>query len=216
MNVTQSMSKAGYPYDNVPMERYFNTLKNDLIYNHSYKTESELYTAILEILDFFCMHSPCRQGSFSPLTLEKIGWNNQWNSKKFRDKVSELLGLTDENFKVTKYQHDFKEIWSASGIIDDYSRMRYPFAYLAEAGETNDFMNPFHRIRNSFAHGRYKIIRDNGEYYIYFEDVKQYNGHIYVLGRMCLTKTGLDNLRKFLMLEDPSSTSFKSLLLDDS
>ena len=25
--VTQSMSKAGYPYDNAPMERYFNTLK---------------------------------------------------------------------------------------------------------------------------------------------------------------------------------------------
>ena len=26
MAVTQSMSKAGYPYDNAPMERYFNTL----------------------------------------------------------------------------------------------------------------------------------------------------------------------------------------------
>lgn len=24
-----SMSKAGYPYDNAPMERYFNTLKNE-------------------------------------------------------------------------------------------------------------------------------------------------------------------------------------------
>ena len=27
VHVTQSMSKAGYPYDNAPMERYFNTLK---------------------------------------------------------------------------------------------------------------------------------------------------------------------------------------------
>ena len=27
--VTQSMSKAGCPYDNAPMERYFNTLKNE-------------------------------------------------------------------------------------------------------------------------------------------------------------------------------------------
>ena len=26
------MSKVGYPYDNAPMERYFNTLKNELIY----------------------------------------------------------------------------------------------------------------------------------------------------------------------------------------
>lgn len=48
MGVTQSMSKAGYPYDNAPMERYFNTLKSELIYQHSYKTEEELYSAIEE------------------------------------------------------------------------------------------------------------------------------------------------------------------------
>lgn len=29
--VTQSVSKAEYPYDNVPMERYFNTLQNECI-----------------------------------------------------------------------------------------------------------------------------------------------------------------------------------------
>ena len=44
LGITQSMSKAGYPYDNAPMERYFNTLKNDLIYQHYYRTEEELYT----------------------------------------------------------------------------------------------------------------------------------------------------------------------------
>ena len=46
LGITQSMSKAGYPYDNAPMERYFNTLKNDLIYQHYYRTEEELYTAV--------------------------------------------------------------------------------------------------------------------------------------------------------------------------
>ena len=48
LGITQSMSKAGYPYDNAPMERYFNTLKNDLIYQHYYRTEDELYTAVEE------------------------------------------------------------------------------------------------------------------------------------------------------------------------
>ena len=48
MTVTQSMSKAGYPYDNAPMERYFNTLKNELICQHEYQTEEALYTAIEE------------------------------------------------------------------------------------------------------------------------------------------------------------------------
>jgi putative transposase len=44
--ITQSMSKAGCPYDNAVMERYFNSLKNELIYHHSYKTEKELDAAV--------------------------------------------------------------------------------------------------------------------------------------------------------------------------
>ena len=48
LGISQSMSKAGYPYDNAPMERYFNTLKNDLIYQHYYHTEEELYAAVEE------------------------------------------------------------------------------------------------------------------------------------------------------------------------
>ncbi len=46
--ITQSMSKAGYPYDNAPMERYFNTLKNELIYLYEYDTEEALYQAVEE------------------------------------------------------------------------------------------------------------------------------------------------------------------------
>ncbi len=40
------MSKAGYPYDNAPMEGYFNTLKNDYINLHEYATERQLYAAV--------------------------------------------------------------------------------------------------------------------------------------------------------------------------
>jgi len=45
-NLTQSMSKAGCPYDNAPMERYFNTLKNEEIYLHEYRDEESLYRAV--------------------------------------------------------------------------------------------------------------------------------------------------------------------------
>ena len=48
LNITQSMSKAGYPYDNAPKERYFNTLKNDLINHHYYRTEEEFYKSTEE------------------------------------------------------------------------------------------------------------------------------------------------------------------------
>lgn len=48
VHIRQSMSKAGYPYDNGPMERYFNTLKNDGINLYSYETEDMLYQAVEE------------------------------------------------------------------------------------------------------------------------------------------------------------------------
>ena len=46
MNITQSMSKAGYPYDNAPMERYFNTLKNECTNLYEFETEEALYQAV--------------------------------------------------------------------------------------------------------------------------------------------------------------------------
>lgn len=42
------MSKARYPYDNAPMERYFNTLKNDCVGLYSFRTEDALYQAVAE------------------------------------------------------------------------------------------------------------------------------------------------------------------------
>ncbi|MDY4769884.1 MAG: IS3 family transposase [Lachnospiraceae bacterium] len=48
VHVTQSMSKAGYPYDNAPMERYFNTLKNACVNLYEFSTEESLYEAVEE------------------------------------------------------------------------------------------------------------------------------------------------------------------------
>ena len=45
-DITQSMSKAGCPYDNAPMERYFNTLKAELINLKSFANEEMLYEQI--------------------------------------------------------------------------------------------------------------------------------------------------------------------------
>jgi len=56
VNVVQSMSKAGYPYDNAPMERYFNTLKNECTSLHEYQTEEELYEAVEEFAYAYYNH----------------------------------------------------------------------------------------------------------------------------------------------------------------
>ena len=48
VHVSQSMSKAGYPYDNAPMERYFNTLKNECTNLYEFRTQEELYQTVEE------------------------------------------------------------------------------------------------------------------------------------------------------------------------
>ena len=48
VHVTQSMSRAGYPYDNAPMERYFNTLKNECTKLYGFQTEKALYQTVEE------------------------------------------------------------------------------------------------------------------------------------------------------------------------
>lgn len=48
VHITQSMSKAGCPYDNAPMERYFNTLKNECTNLYEFRTEESLYQTVEE------------------------------------------------------------------------------------------------------------------------------------------------------------------------
>ena len=55
-NISQSMSKPGCPYDNAPMERYFNSLKCEQIYNYSYSNDEELNQSIEEYAYVFYNH----------------------------------------------------------------------------------------------------------------------------------------------------------------
>lgn len=50
-SIKQSMSRAGVPYDNAPMERFFNTLKTEFYYLFKFRDKSTLY---ILINDFIC------------------------------------------------------------------------------------------------------------------------------------------------------------------
>ena len=43
------MSRAGCPYDNAPMERYYHTLKTELIYHYRFETAAEPNYAVSEV-----------------------------------------------------------------------------------------------------------------------------------------------------------------------
>ena len=44
--ITQNMSRPGCPYDNAPMERYFNTLKSELIFLRKFSTEENMFVEV--------------------------------------------------------------------------------------------------------------------------------------------------------------------------
>lgn len=48
VNAIQSMIKTGYPYDNAPMERYFNTPKNECTNLYKFQTKEALCQAVEE------------------------------------------------------------------------------------------------------------------------------------------------------------------------
>ncbi len=48
VGIQQSMSNAGCPYDNAATERYYNTLKSELIYQYSFDTTGEMDYAVSE------------------------------------------------------------------------------------------------------------------------------------------------------------------------
>ena len=50
VHVIQSMSKAGCFYDNAPVERYFNALKNECVSLYEFQTEEALYQVVEEFV----------------------------------------------------------------------------------------------------------------------------------------------------------------------
>lgn len=75
---------------------------------------------------------------------------------------------------------------------DRYFESQREYAYFVTAGEENPLMNLFHRIRNSFSHGRFRMSGD----YFFFEDVNK-DGKT-VMARICLTIVTLENWMRII------------------
>lgn len=71
LNVQQSFSPAGSPYDNSVCESFFHTMKKEEIYHHLYTCEDDLRSAIEEYLTFYNSQRPHRKLSMqTPVSFE--------------------------------------------------------------------------------------------------------------------------------------------------
>ena len=77
-NITQSMSRKGECHDNTVAERFFNTLKTELINQQTYQTRREVSSAIFEYIEVF--YNKIRRHSaidyYSPNDYEKRFYRN--------------------------------------------------------------------------------------------------------------------------------------------
>ncbi|MBF0456512.1 MAG: IS3 family transposase [Nitrospirae bacterium] len=73
LGIVASMSRKGNCYDNAPMESFWGTLKNELVYHRHYRTRQEAIDDITEYIEVFYNHqrTQARLGFLSPATYEK-------------------------------------------------------------------------------------------------------------------------------------------------
>ena len=68
-----SMSKKGDCYDNAPMESFWGTLKNELVYHSHYRTREQAIREITEHIEVFYnrQRRQARLGYLSPAVYER-------------------------------------------------------------------------------------------------------------------------------------------------
>ena len=71
--MTASMSRKGNCYDNAPIESFWGTLKNELVYHRDYLTRQEAIKDITEYIEIFYnrQRRQKRLGYLSPAAYEK-------------------------------------------------------------------------------------------------------------------------------------------------
>jgi len=63
MGIRQSMSRAGCPYDNSPMESFYGTFKSEYINEHSFETDEDLNNGTLDYV--YCYYNHIRPHSYN-------------------------------------------------------------------------------------------------------------------------------------------------------
>lgn len=72
VHVAQSMSKARYPYDNAPMEHYFNPLKNECTNLYKFEIEETPYQKVMEFA--YVEYNYVRPHSFNNYSTPHEAW----------------------------------------------------------------------------------------------------------------------------------------------
>ena len=85
--VTQSMSKAGCPYDNAPMERFYNTFKNCFYYRFAFDSVEKLDEMTKEYINWYNYVRPHSYNNYS--TPMEVRFNQVFIEQSVTKKVDQ-------------------------------------------------------------------------------------------------------------------------------
>ena len=78
LNVTQSFSKSGVPFDNAVIESFFSNMKREELYRTKYRSEKEFKAAVDTYIKFYNENRPHKQNGYkTPAEKELEFFNNQ-------------------------------------------------------------------------------------------------------------------------------------------
>lgn len=111
-----------------------------------------LNARLMRLIQFYVFNSPCKVSSWGRISMEDYGWVNYWESSRFRSLIFRFAKL--DSFHTCESATTLAKEWPE---MDRYAESQQEFAYFVTAGEESPLMNLFHRIRNSFSHGRFRL-----------------------------------------------------------
>lgn len=101
-NITQSMSKAGCPYDNAPMERFYNTFKNCFYYRYTFESVEQLDEMTKQYINWYNYVRPHSTNNYmTPMEFRYRVWfpnkvlPKSLTSTKLSDRNSDLENRVD-------------------------------------------------------------------------------------------------------------------------
>ena len=78
LNVTQSFSKSGVPYDNAVIESFFSNMKREELYRRKYRSENEFKAAVDTYIEFYNEKRPHKKNGYkTPAEKELDFFSNQ-------------------------------------------------------------------------------------------------------------------------------------------
>lgn len=151
--------------------------------NDEYELSMHEYSTLYS---FFVTYSCCGTQSYKKRTFADYGWNefsrkigdNTPNPSKYlKDALTRIIDLDDKSHFIFTDDDNLKSCFAAVNLTNeklaDYDVER---AVIAKTNETNRYLKLFYRIRDGFAHGKFKLVlASNQEKMVVIQDDDSHN-----------------------------------------